>query len=67
MHFVFLVVVLLCFLNIFIFMCISALPGYIYMCVPHSYHGAQGGQKRVLGTLELEFQKDVSFRVSAGN
>ena len=37
----------------------------MYVCVPHVI-GVHGGQKGVLGALELELQMVVSHRVGVG-
>lgn len=36
------------------------------ICIPHAYI-AHGGQKRVLGPLELKLELIVSYLVGAGN
>lgn len=49
------------------FLCVGVFVSYtMYMCtvcVP----GAQGGQKRALGFLDLELQKVMSHKVGPGN
>lgn len=52
-------------LHYFYFMCVSFLPACLYICEPCA--SAHGGQKWVVGPLELELRAVVSCHVGAKN
>ena len=52
--------------NCLYLMCLSALPECMYVCTPCAC-SAHGGQKKVLGVMELELQVVMSCSVGAGN